>query len=79
MSLAAAIAPTTEEKKLDADSFVVSRTDTSGKIRYANRTFMEISGYPERELLGRPHNIIRHPHHAPGHVPSPLAGDQRRA
>ncbi len=61
MSLAATITPTTEEKKLDADSFVVSRTDTTGKIRYANRTFMEISGYPERELLGRPHNIIRHP------------------
>ncbi len=57
----ARITPTSEERKLDGDSFIVSRTDTSGKITYANRTFMELSGFPERELLGIQHNIIRHP------------------
>ena len=55
------ITPTMEERKLTESTFIVSRTDPSGKITYANRTFMEISGYPERELLGVQHNIVRHP------------------
>jgi len=43
------------------DDFIVSKTDTKGKITYCNRIFMEIAGYKEAELLGQPHNIIRHP------------------
>ena len=40
---------------------IVSRTDTKGIIRYINRDFLLISGFTEAELLGQPHNIIRHP------------------
>lgn len=40
---------------------IVSETDTHGVITYANRKFCEISGYTQDELVGQPHNIIRHP------------------
>lgn len=43
------------------EDFIVSKTDPSGRITYANRIFMEIAGYPEELLLGVQHNIIRHP------------------
>ncbi len=49
-----------QEIKLDDEEFIVSKTDTSGRITYANRVFMEISGYAESELLGVQQNIIRH-------------------
>ncbi|OAI04468.1 PAS domain-containing protein [Methylomonas methanica] len=55
------ITPNKNEKKLADDDFIVSKTDTSGRITYANRIFMEIAGYPEHQLLGIQHNIIRHP------------------
>ncbi|HFE31811.1 MAG TPA: PAS domain-containing protein [Gammaproteobacteria bacterium] len=55
------ITPTTVEHSLTHDSFIVSKTDTKGRITYANRTFMHISGYSEGELLGQQHNILRHP------------------
>lgn len=42
------------------DDFIVSRTDTRGKITYGNKIFIEFSGFSESELLGAPHNIIRH-------------------
>ncbi len=53
--------PKNHEVKLGEEEFIVSKTDTTGKITYANRVFMEISGYGEKELLGVQHNIIRHP------------------
>jgi len=43
------------------DDFIVSMTDSKGRITYGNRTFIEFSGYSETELLGSQHNIIRHP------------------
>nr|BAL57463.1 PAS/PAC sensor signal transduction histidine kinase [uncultured Bacteroidetes bacterium] len=44
------------------DSFaLVSETDTRGVITFANRKFCEVSGYSVEELVGKPHNIIRHP------------------
>lgn len=43
------------------DQFIVSKTDTSGKIIYGNEIFIQISGYSEAELLNQPHNILRHP------------------
>ncbi len=41
--------------------FIVSKTDLKGKITYGNALFLSISGYPESELIGAPHNILRHP------------------
>ncbi|PPD21470.1 MAG: aerotaxis receptor Aer [Methylomonas sp.] len=43
------------------DAFIVTKTDRAGKITYANPIFIEFSGYSEQELLGQPHNIVRHP------------------
>ena len=43
------------------DELIVSRTDLNGKITYANETFAQISGYEIDELIGKPHNIVRHP------------------
>ncbi|MBB6523262.1 PAS domain-containing protein [Pseudoteredinibacter isoporae] len=43
------------------DGFIVSKTDATGRISYINRTFMEVSGFVESELLGHQHNVIRHP------------------
>ena len=40
---------------------IVSKTDLKGRIAYVNRPFMEISGFPEEELLGQAHNVVRHP------------------
>ena len=40
---------------------IVSETDIKGVITFANRKFCEISGYEQNELIGKPHNIIRHP------------------
>lgn len=41
--------------------FIVSKTDLQGKITYGNSLFISMSGYNEEELLGAPHNILRHP------------------
>jgi PAS domain S-box-containing protein len=40
---------------------LVSKTNLKGIITYCNRMFCEISGYSEGELLGAPHNLVRHP------------------
>ena len=40
---------------------IISETDLKGVITYANRKICEISGYTKEELVGKPHNIIRHP------------------
>lgn len=40
---------------------IISRTDLKGVITYANETFVEISGFDIDELIGKPHNIVRHP------------------
>ena len=40
--------------------FIVSKTDINGNITFINKNFCEISGYSEEELIGRPHNILRH-------------------
>ncbi|MEN9360352.1 MAG: hypothetical protein RL095_1887 [Verrucomicrobiota bacterium] len=55
------IRPIDREKLLDTGDFIVSKTDPKGIITYVNRVFLEISGYSENELLGQPHNMIRHP------------------
>jgi PAS domain S-box-containing protein len=55
------ITPTTIEKVMREDDFIVSMTDLKGRITYGNRIFIEFSGYTEKELIGSQHNIIRHP------------------
>jgi aerotaxis receptor len=40
---------------------IVSKTDLKGRITYVNPYFVEVSGYAEEELLGAPHNLVRHP------------------
>ncbi len=40
---------------------IISETDLYGTITYANKKFCEVSQYSESELIGKPHNIIRHP------------------
>lgn len=44
-----------------AHYFLVSRTDTKGRITYVNAPFIELSGYAVEELIGAPHRVIRHP------------------
>jgi len=55
------ITPTNQEIFFEPDEIIVSKTDPKGRLTYVNDVFMRISGYDERELLGKPHNIIRHP------------------
>lgn len=43
------------------EELIVSRTDLKGNITYVNETFAFISGYTSDELIGKPHNIVRHP------------------
>lgn len=57
----AAIVPTGVEKTFRPDQIIVSKTDTQGRLTYVNGLFVDISGYPEHELIGKPHNVIRHP------------------
>lgn len=40
---------------------LISATDERGVIQYVNDAFLEVAGFPEDELIGQPHNIIRHP------------------
>ena len=49
------------EITFDDRDFIVSKTDTTGKITYGNQLFITISGYDEADLLNKPHNILRHP------------------
>jgi aerotaxis receptor len=43
------------------DYILVSITDADSRIRYCNPAFIEVSGFSEEELIGQPHNIVRHP------------------
>ena len=43
------------------NSYILSETDEKGIILYANDVFCEIAGYSLDELIGQPHNIVRHP------------------
>jgi PAS domain S-box-containing protein len=54
--------PVTNVERIMRDGeFIVSRTDTRGIIVEANPYFYEISGFTEQDIIGAPHNIVRHP------------------
>lgn len=55
------IRPTGEERTFSSDELIVSKTDRKGVITYANDVFVRVSGYSLEELIGQPHNVIRHP------------------
>ena len=52
---------TQREYPFPAGQALVSTTDLQGRILYCNPAFIEVSGYTREELLGQPHNMIRHP------------------
>jgi len=49
------------QTKVPEGEVIISRTDLKGVITYVNETFAHISGYSVDELMGKPHNILRHP------------------
>ena len=54
--------PITNQEYLLRDGMnIVSRTDLKGRITYINDDFIEASGFTEAELIGEPHNLVRHP------------------
>lgn len=55
------IQPTQNELVMRDDDFIVSKTDTRGRLIYGNKIFVEFSGFSQAELLNKQHNIVRHP------------------
>ena len=53
--------PTTTERNFGEDEIIVSKTDSAGRITYANDVFLRVAGFSENEVLGQPHSIVRHP------------------
>ena len=51
---------TEKDIRLTSSDELISTTDKKGNITYVNQNFIDISGYSEQELIGKPHNIIRH-------------------
>ncbi|MDB5574037.1 MAG: methyl-accepting chemotaxis sensory transducer with Pas/Pac sensor, partial [Tardiphaga sp.] len=49
------------EYPIQDDTLIVSKTDTKGRLTYFNDQFVAAAGFTEAELIGQPHNIIRHP------------------
>jgi PAS domain S-box-containing protein len=56
-----AIRPTGKECPYSEDELIVSKTDTKGRITYANDVFLRLAKYPKSEVIGAPHSLIRHP------------------
>jgi len=53
---------TTREIELGETDLLVSKTDPKGRIVFVNQAFVAISGFEEADLIGSPHNLVRHPH-----------------
>lgn len=53
--------PTGVERPYGPEEIIVSKTDPKGIITYANDVFLRVAGYEEHQIVGAPHNIIRHP------------------
>jgi len=52
---------TDNEVTIKDGSMIVSCTDTKGRLTYINQEFLDVSGFTEEELIGKSHNIVRHP------------------
>ena len=52
---------TNVEYPISDDTLIVSKTDTKGKLTFFNEDFVKAAGFTETELMGQPHNIVRHP------------------
>lgn len=52
---------TTREREFPAEERLITTTDTHGTITYCNDAFVKISGFERDQLLGQPHNTVRHP------------------
>lgn len=50
-----------KETQIQADQYLLSKTDLKGRFIYANPAFLELNGFTSEDLLGKSHNIIRHP------------------
>ena len=57
---------TNVERHVQEGAFLVSTTDPKGIITFANDEFVRLSGYSTEEMLGQPHNLVRHPDMPPG-------------
>lgn len=55
------IRPTGRESAFGTEEIIVSKTDLAGRIIYANEVFLRVSGFRSDDVIGAPHNIIRHP------------------
>ena len=52
---------TNNERTFPPDVKLISTTDLKGKIVHCNKAFIDISGFSKEELIGAPHNLVRHP------------------
>ncbi len=60
-SLKNKITPIDRSRNMNEDDFIVSKTDPKGRVIYGNPIFWEFSQLDESEMLGKQHNMIRHP------------------
>jgi PAS domain S-box-containing protein len=59
--MAKEILVTGNEQFFDENEIIVSKTDLKGRLTYCNDIFLRVAGYSEKECLGQPHSMIRHP------------------
>ena len=52
---------TGQERFFDEKQIIVSKTNLKGHLTYCNKLFLDIAGYTEKDCLGQPHSMIRHP------------------
>ncbi|MDO9713928.1 PAS domain-containing protein [Paracraurococcus lichenis] len=55
------ITPSGRESPFGEDEIIVTKTDLQGRLTYANDVFLRVSKYRARDVLGRPHSLVRHP------------------
>ena len=56
---------TEKEYDFSSDELLMSTTDNKGQITHCNTAFLRVSGFTMDELMGQPHNMVRHPHMPP--------------